>query len=46
VRAAPGVSLTDFRRYLELLHGLQHAMGPAERFLVRRLEGLEGFLAA
>lgn len=46
VRAAPGVNIVEFRRYLELLHGLQHALGPAERFLVRRLEGLEGVLVA
>ncbi len=46
VRAAPGVSLADFRRYLELLRGLQQGLGPAERFLVRRLEGLEGVLAS
>jgi pSer/pThr/pTyr-binding forkhead associated (FHA) protein len=46
VRAAPGVSLSDFRRYLELLRGLSQGLGPAERFLVRRLEGLEGVLAS
>lgn len=46
VRAAPGASLADYRRYLELLRGLQQGLGPAERFLVRRLEGLEGVLAS
>jgi FHA domain-containing protein len=44
VRAAPGVSISAFRRYLELMRSVQHAFGPAERFLLRRLEGLEGVL--
>ncbi|MEO8180555.1 MAG: FHA domain-containing protein [Deltaproteobacteria bacterium] len=46
VRAAPGVSLTVFREYLEVLRNVQHGFGPAERFLLRRLEGLEGVLAS
>lgn len=44
VRSARGVNLPEFRRYLEVLHGSQHTYGPAERFLLRRLEGLEGVL--
>lgn len=46
VRAAPGVSLTLFREYLEIARSLQHQLGPAERFLLRRLEGLEGVLVS
>lgn len=46
VRAAPAVSISDFRRYLELMRSAQPAFGPAERFLVRRLEGLEGVLVS
>jgi hypothetical protein len=46
VRAAPGVSLTVFREYLDVLRDVQHGFGPAERFLLRRLEGLEGVLAS
>ena len=46
VRAAPGVSLTAFREYLEVLRNVQHGFGPAERFLLRRLEGLEGVLVS
>lgn len=46
VRAAPSVSLTQFREYLEVLRSTQHQLGPAERFLLRRLEGLEGVLVS
>jgi pSer/pThr/pTyr-binding forkhead associated (FHA) protein len=46
VRAAPGVNIGEFRRYLQLMRGAQHAFGPAERFLLRRLEGLEGVLVS
>lgn len=46
VRAAPGVSLKVFRDYLEVLRSVQQGFGPAERFLLRRLEGLEGVLAS
>ncbi len=44
VRASSGVNITEFRRYLESMRSAQHALGPAERFLLRRLEGLEGVL--
>jgi hypothetical protein len=46
VRAAPGVNIAEFRRYLDMLRATQHTFGPAERFLVRRLEGLEGVLVS
>ena len=46
VRTAPGVSLTVFREYLDVLRGMQHNFGPAERFLLRRLDGLEGVLVS
>jgi hypothetical protein len=44
VRAAPGVSMSTFRGYLELIRSVQQGFGPAERFLVRRLESLENML--
>jgi hypothetical protein len=34
-------SLAEFREYLGVLHEIENGLGPAERFLVRRLEGLE-----
>lgn len=46
VRVAPGVNITAFRRYVEALRGAQHAMSPSDRFLLRRLEGLEGVLGS
>ncbi len=46
VRVAPAVSLAEFRRYLDVMRSVQHGFGPAERFLVRRLEGLEGVLVS
>lgn len=46
VRVAPGVNLPAFRRYLESLRGAQQSFGPNERFLLRRLEGLEGVLGS
>lgn len=46
VRAAPSVSLTQFRQYLDVVRRIQHQLGPAERFLLRRLEGLEGVLVS
>jgi pSer/pThr/pTyr-binding forkhead associated (FHA) protein len=46
VRVAPGVNIPAFRRYVEAMRGTQHAMGPNDRFLLRRLEGLEGVLGS
>jgi pSer/pThr/pTyr-binding forkhead associated (FHA) protein len=46
VRVAPGVNIPAFRRYVETLRGLQQAMGPSDRFLLRRIEGLEGVLGS
>lgn len=46
VRTAPGVNLVEFRRYLDVLRGMSAGYGPAERFLLRRLEGLEGVLSS
>ena len=34
-------SLVELREYLFVLHEIENGLGPAERFLVRRLEGLE-----
>jgi predicted component of type VI protein secretion system len=41
VRKVSGVDLTRFREYLALLHERQTSFGPAERFLLQRIEGLE-----
>lgn len=46
VRAAHDVRLGDFRHYLETLRAMAPGFGPAERFLLRRLESLEGMLAS
>jgi hypothetical protein len=46
VRVAPGVSIGAFRRYVEALRSTQQAMSPSDRFLLRRLEGLEGVLGS
>jgi pSer/pThr/pTyr-binding forkhead associated (FHA) protein len=45
VRVAPDVNLPAFRRYVETLRSAQAGFSPNERFLLRRLEGLEGVLA-
>lgn len=34
-------SLVELREYLGVLHEIENGLGPADRFLVRRLEGLE-----
>jgi hypothetical protein len=39
VRRRP--SLGELREYLAVLHEIESGLGPADRFLVRRLEGLE-----
>jgi hypothetical protein len=45
-RHAPKVDMAGFRTYLELVRKSQESYGPAERFLVRRLEGLEPVLVS
>lgn len=45
-RHAPKVDMVGFRTYLELVRKSQESYGPAERFLVRRLEGLEPVLVS
>lgn len=44
IRHTPKVDMVGFRTYLEQMRKAQEAFGPAERFLVRRLEGLEPVL--
>jgi FHA domain-containing protein len=44
IRHAPKVDISAFRTYLELMRKSQESFGPADRFLVRRLEGLEPVL--
>lgn len=39
-------SLTGLRKYLDVLHREVETLGPAERFLLGRLEGLERVIAA
>lgn len=46
VRVAPRVNIAAFRRYVEKMRGRQHLLGPNERFLLRRLEGLDGVLGS
>jgi hypothetical protein len=45
VRKVTPVSANAFRHYLLALRSAEPEMGPAERFLVRRIEGLEAFVA-
>lgn len=44
VRVVQQVNIPAFRRYIEAMRNAQHTFGPNERFLLRRLEGLEGVL--
>jgi hypothetical protein len=46
LRKVKAPNLAGLRRYLEVLHGEVENLGPAERFLVGRLEGLERVAAA
>jgi FHA domain-containing protein len=41
LRKVKDPSLVELREYLRVLHEIENGLGPAERFLVRRLEGLE-----
>jgi pSer/pThr/pTyr-binding forkhead associated (FHA) protein len=41
VRRTSAINLAALRAYLELLRRSQNSLGPAERFLLQRLEGLE-----
>jgi pSer/pThr/pTyr-binding forkhead associated (FHA) protein len=45
VRRASPLSGNAFRQYLLALRSAEPEMGPAERFLIRRIEGLEAFVA-
>ncbi len=45
LRRVTGVDLVRLRAYVALLHERQTAFGPAERFLVQRIEGLERLAA-
>lgn len=46
VRVAPGVNIPAFRRYVEAMRSSQQSMSPNDRFVLRRLEGLEGVLGS
>lgn len=46
VRVAPGVNIPAFRRYVDRMKASQHLLGPNERFLLRRIEGLDGVLGS
>jgi hypothetical protein len=37
----PGIRIGRYRAYVETLGGLEARLGPAQRFLVRRIQGLE-----
>lgn len=41
LRKVSSINLSSFREYLSMLHASQNRLGPAERFVVQRLEGLE-----
>jgi len=41
VPVTPGISMTSYRGYLDLLLRSQARQGPAQQFLVRRVQGLE-----
>jgi hypothetical protein len=41
LRRVPGINLSSFREYVAMLHTAQARFGPAERFVIQRIEGLE-----
>jgi hypothetical protein len=41
LRNVSGVNLGALRKYVALLHAIQNTLGPSERFVVQRIEGLE-----
>lgn len=41
LRKVSSINLSSFREYLSMLHAAQNRFGPAERFVIQRLEGLE-----
>ena len=45
LRKIPGVNLAALREYVAILHACQSRLGPAEKFLVQRIEGLERLAA-
>jgi pSer/pThr/pTyr-binding forkhead associated (FHA) protein len=45
LRKISGVNLTALREYVATLHAVQSRLGPAEKFLVQRIEGLERLAA-
>jgi hypothetical protein len=45
VRKVSAIDLVRLREYLALLHEKQASLGPAERFLLQRIEGLERLAA-
>lgn len=45
LRRTSAIDLAGLRDYLDLLRGMQHTLGPAERFVLQRLEGLEPIAA-
>jgi hypothetical protein len=46
LRRVSGVSLASVREYVSILRGVQGRFGPAERFLLQRIEGLERLAAS
>lgn len=45
VPTTPGISMTSYRGYLQALDQQQRRFSPAQRFLVRRIQGLETALS-
>ncbi|HMJ14880.1 MAG TPA: FHA domain-containing protein [Polyangiaceae bacterium] len=46
VRQVPDVNLAALRQYIQILRGRVSELGPAERFMVQRIEGLERLVAS
>jgi hypothetical protein len=46
VRRVKGVTLAKYRDYSAMLASIERRLGPSERFIVRRIQGLEELLSA
>jgi hypothetical protein len=41
IRNVSGINVSALRKYVALLHAIQNTLGPSDRFVVQRIEGLE-----
>jgi hypothetical protein len=46
LRKSSNINLAALREYLELLRGMGESLGPSDRFVLQRLEGLERLAAS